>query len=71
MAPSDLVRMANQIGANFAHLGDETAAAETADHLRRFWAPSMRQEFLEAVGASELNPVARGARELLLAETGL
>ena len=36
-----LVRMVNQIAANF-DIGDEAGAvAGTADHLRRFWTPEM------------------------------
>ena len=36
-----LVKMANQIADNFSFHGD--AEKRTADHLRRFWAPSMRR----------------------------
>jgi formate dehydrogenase major subunit len=42
----DLVRMSNQIAANFAHLGPERAATEVANHLRMFWPPSMRAELV-------------------------
>lgn len=65
MTRADLVRMANQIAANFAHLGGEEAAAETAGHLRRFWAPSMRAELLDAPAGDELSAVARAAVEML------
>jgi len=34
-----LVKMANQIAANFTYHDD--AIERTADHLHRFWAPSM------------------------------
>lgn len=46
-----LVKMANQIADNFSF--HEDAVDRLADHLRRFWAPSMRKkltEFLEAGG---------------------
>ena len=36
-----LVQMANQIAANFSFHKDQ--AERTADHIQRFWAPSMRQ----------------------------
>ena len=35
-----LIRMANQIAANFQF--HDNPAERIADHLRRFWAPSMR-----------------------------
>ena len=44
---NQLVRMANQIAANMAHLDEEAAAAELARHLKRFWAPSMRQQLCD------------------------
>ena len=40
-----LVKMANQIAANFSFHDD--AAQRTADHLRRFWAPVMRRDLLD------------------------
>ena len=46
-----LVKMANQIADNFSF--HEDAVDRLADHLQRFWAPSMRRkliEFLEAGG---------------------
>ena len=46
-----LVKMANQIADNFSFHDD--AVDRLADHLQRFWAPSMRKklmEFLEAGG---------------------
>ena len=43
-----LERMANQIAANFAYLSDsEQAALKVADHLQRFWDPTMRSEIIE------------------------
>jgi formate dehydrogenase subunit delta len=56
-----LVKMANQIAANFV-LHDD-AAERVADHLQRFWAPSMRQKILEydAAGGEGLDPLARAA----------
>ncbi len=66
VATRDLVRMVNQIAANFSYLSDDEAAAETASHLRSFWTPEMRQELCDDVPADELVAAARGARALLL-----
>lgn len=56
-----LVKMANQIGAFFeAESAPDVAAANIADHLRRFWAPRMRREIMEHVdirGGEGLMPV--------------
>lgn len=53
MQPIDqLVKMANQIAENLSF--HEDAVDRLADHLQRFWAPSMRKnliDFLEAGGA--------------------
>lgn len=56
-----LVKMANQIAENLVFQDD--AVDRVADHLRRFWAPSMRQKIVEheANGGSGLNSVAREA----------
>ena len=61
-----LVKMANQIGEFFAAEADAQAAElGIAEHLRKFWAPSMRSELLDALdrpGAAEaLTPLARSA----------
>jgi formate dehydrogenase subunit delta len=48
MDVSKLVRMANQIAANFDGGSNEAAAvAGVADHIRRFWTPSMRRQIVE------------------------
>jgi formate dehydrogenase subunit delta len=57
--------MANQIAENLQHgAGSETDAAEqVANHIRRFWARSMKagiSEYLREDG-SELSPLAREA----------
>lgn len=55
-----LIRMANQIAANFRFHDDNVA--RIADHLRRFWAPSMRQQLLDMAEAN--NPALdEGVRE--------
>ena len=42
-----IVKMANQIAENFSFHEDQVA--RTADHLKRFWAPSMRQKLAKHV----------------------
>ena len=45
-----LVEMANQIGRFYeAYPNRAEALASTAQHIRRFWDPRMRAEFLEYV----------------------
>ena len=58
-----LVKMANQIAENFSFHDD--AVERTADHLRRFWAPSMRARLAEhaAAGGDGLVPTARQAAQ--------
>jgi formate dehydrogenase subunit delta len=47
MEVEKLVRMANQIAANFEYGPDkEKAAVGVADHLKRFWTPSMRAQIV-------------------------
>lgn len=60
-----LVKMANQIADNFSFHDD--AVERTADHLRRFWAPSMRDKLVdfEAAGGNGLNEAARAAVQRL------
>ena len=62
-----LVRMANQIADNFSFHDD--AVERTADHLKRFWAPSMRGRLadFEAAGGEGLNEAARAALRRLAA----
>jgi formate dehydrogenase subunit delta len=48
MKVEKLVRMANQIAANFEYGPDKAkSAAGVADHLRRFWTPSMLRQIIE------------------------
>lgn len=60
-----LVKMANQIADNF-ELHDDVVE-RTADHLQRFWAPSMREKIVahQAAGAAGLNPSAKAAVQRL------
>ncbi len=49
-----LQRMANQIAANVAGLEAARAARFVADHLQRFWDPSMRRDLAEAVSEGKV-----------------
>jgi formate dehydrogenase subunit delta len=44
-----LVKMANQIAANFGF--HEDGVARLADHLQRFWAPVMRKQLCDHAAA--------------------
>jgi formate dehydrogenase subunit delta len=57
---ANLVRMANQIAANLAAHGAEAAAAETAEHIARYWDPRMRAALRE-VDPAQLSAIARAA----------
>jgi formate dehydrogenase subunit delta len=67
MSPDKLVYMANQIGKFFAHEGEAKAAADVADHLKKFWDPRMRTAILAhlAAGGAGLDPASRRAVEIL------
>jgi len=61
-----LVRMANQIAANFDGGRDESqAVAGVTDHIRRFWSPLMREQIVAQWRSdpSELSPRAAQAIE--------
>lgn len=62
-----LVRMANQIADNLVFHDD--AIERIADHLLRFWAPSMRQKLTEhaAAGGEGLKSEVRAALRYLAA----
>ena len=63
MTTSRVAYMANQIAANFAAQGHDTAVADIADHLQKFWEPRMRRQLLEylAAGGSDLHELAAEA----------
>lgn len=60
MDPAPLVRMVNQIARNLAPQGEETAIAQTAQHLRDFWDPRMKAAILAGDRAG-LDPIAAAA----------
>ncbi len=69
MREETLVRMAHEIARNLrAEHGNDTAAA-TAEHLRSFWSPSMRQALTHLVDtdAHVVDAVVRQATDLLRA----
>lgn len=63
MSPEKLVYMANQIGRFFAHEPEEKAIADTADHLKKFWDPRMRDAIIAYVddGGEGLQPFVKQA----------
>lgn len=69
-----LIRMVNQISANNLHHGDEGEAAHVvADHLKKFWARSMKAQIIAYArdDGAELSPVSRLAiRQLAEAAAG-
>lgn len=63
MRDDDLIRMANQIAANFEGDPADEARAAILDHLQKFWDPRMRAQ-LGAVAAAQqgaLHPMAAAA----------
>jgi formate dehydrogenase subunit delta len=54
-----LVKMANQIGQFFAAQRHSDAVKGTAEHLRKFWDPRMREKIIAHVthGGAGLDPI--------------
>ena len=67
MDPQHLVAMVNEIAAFFAGEEAGTAAANVANHLRRYWDPRMRRQILEHArnGGEGLSQVAKAGVELI------
>lgn len=62
MRRQDLFRMANQVAQFFDVYPEEQGAAEVAKHLRAFWDPRMRRQFLDYAADqpdNDLHPLAR------------
>ena len=71
MIVEKLVRMANQIAANFEFGADKAKVVDgVADHLRRFWTSGMTAEIIDYVdkGGGGLNETAAAAVARLAAE---
>jgi formate dehydrogenase subunit delta len=66
---ADVVRMANQIAAQFGRQPEPAAAVAVAEHINTFWERRMRRELLAlaASGDPTLAPVVRAAAERLRA----
>ncbi|MEJ7137731.1 formate dehydrogenase subunit delta [Amphibiibacter pelophylacis] len=53
--PGKLATMANRIAEFFAAMPDHAEAVDgVASHIRRFWAPQMRQDFVSQFDAGAL-----------------
>jgi formate dehydrogenase major subunit len=65
---ADLVRMSNQIALNFRHHPRDQAAGEIAEHLRKYWPVSMRDELLNDPDLGALDPLVVETIRLLRAE---
>ena len=61
------IRLINKIVIHFGYLPTEQAAAEVANHVKRFWDPRMKRRLFElaAAEAEDLDPVAVAAAALL------
>lgn len=62
--------MANQIGKFFAPQSHEQAVSGIANHLAKFWPPSMRKKIIEHLeqGGEGLDPLVKEAVERLRAK---
>lgn len=58
---ASVVRMANQLALNFAHLSVDDAALATADHITHFWDPRMRAVADAMLDDGAFSPVAERA----------
>jgi formate dehydrogenase subunit delta len=65
--PTKLIYMANQIGKFFAPQEHDKAVAGIANHLTRFWDPSMRKKIIHHLiqGGEGLDPLAKEAVQML------
>ncbi|WP_036255351.1 formate dehydrogenase subunit delta [Methylocapsa acidiphila] len=67
MSPDKLIYMANQIGKFFSAQRHDQAVAGIADHLAKFWDPSMRKKILAHLehGGEGLDPLVKEAVQKL------
>ena len=63
MKNSTMIRMSNQIAANFIDYPHDQAVKEIVYHLKSFWEPRMRAQLKDyaAKGGEELSPLAKDA----------
>ena len=73
MDADNLVRMANRIGEFFEAMPDRADALEgIANHLRKFWDPRMRREFLGLCDSADSSaPISRIVRDAVQAHRTL
>ena len=66
-SPAKLVYMANQIGRFFVSQGGDAAVAGTAEHIKKFWDPRMREAIFRHIeqGGDGLDPHVRAALDSL------
>ncbi|HKJ74707.1 MAG TPA: formate dehydrogenase subunit delta [Alphaproteobacteria bacterium] len=68
MKNEDMIRMANQIASYFIAYGDAEGVDGTADHIKMFWEPRMRNQlfrYLDETGGKDLSPMALEAAKKL------
>lgn len=63
---ADIERMVNQIAQQFALDAPHHAAEKLADHLLRFWDPSMRATLVERVSAGRMQVTATVDKAVLI-----
>ncbi len=63
MVVAPQVRLANDVAAQFKHLGHDAAVAGVVAHLTTFWDPRMRAQLVAAAdaGDDDLDPLAAEA----------
>jgi formate dehydrogenase subunit delta len=58
MNNDNLIRMVNRIGAFFAAMPDrDEAMRDLAQHVRRFWAPRMRQQLFAHIDGQQADGI--------------
>lgn len=68
MKNEDMIRMANQIASYFIAYGDAEGIDGTANHIKMFWEPRMREQlfkYLDETGGKDLSPMALAAAKKL------
>lgn len=67
-----LIYMVNQIARNMAAQGPEQSVAMVADHIRRYWDPSMKRRIVALAGErpEALSPIAAKAVGRIVAPDG-
>lgn len=67
MDPNNLINMANKIGTFFESMPDQKQAlADIAGHIKRFWAPPMRQAIIASIDNKQDGEMLAIVREALI-----